>query len=318
MGSELPILHFNTPLALTLPAAAPGTLMHPVLVLVLCVVAGVGTLLALPGRRETSWARIGGVIALAAVIIFGALLAHHLADEARGGMGPYFWIFSFLAVFGAFRVVTHPRPVYSALYFVLTVMASAGLFVLLWADFMAAALVVIYAGAILVTYVFVIMLASQAQMPTTGKGNMGSLAAVTDYDTVSRDPLVASLIGFALMGVLLFVILDKSSEAIAPSAAPAKMTVSYDNSVQALGHYLMTDQLVNLELAGLILTIAMMGAIVIARRRIVTTESGPVLLETPAAEIIAGLGIEQTGGSEPDSIPVYGTDNAAAKAYPER
>ena len=75
-------------------------------------------------------------------------------------MGVYFWIFSAIALVGAVRVVTHPRPVYSALYFVLTVFATAGLFVLLWAEFMAAALVLIYAGAILVTYVFVIMLAA--------------------------------------------------------------------------------------------------------------------------------------------------------------
>jgi len=199
------------------------------------------------------------------------------------------------------------------------VMASAGLFVLLWAEFMAAALVVIYAGAILVTYVFVIMLASQAQTPAPGgKSNMGSLSAVTDYDTVSRDPLVASLIGFALMGMLLFVILDQSAGAIPPTVTPPKITDHYDSSVQELGRYLMTDQLVNLELAGLILTIAMMGAIIISRRRIVSTESGPVLLETEQAEVIAAMGIEQTGGSDPDSIPVYGTDNAAVKAYPER
>jgi NADH-quinone oxidoreductase subunit J len=317
MGSEL-LITLNTLMAIILPAAAPGTVMHPLLVLVLCLAAGIGTVLALPGKRETSWAKIGGVIALATGVIFAALLAHHLADVGRGGMGPYFWIFSFLAVFGAFRVITHRRPVYSALYFVLTVMASAGLFVLLWAEFMAAALVVIYAGAILVTYVFVIMLASQAQMPASGKSNMGSLAAVTDYDTVSRDPLVASLIGFALMGMLLFVILDKSAGAIPSTVTPPPITENYDTSVQALGHYLMTDQLVNLELAGLILTIAMMGAIIISRRRIVSTESGPVLLETEQAEVIAAMGIEQTGGSDPDSIPVYGTHDSALKGYPER
>jgi NADH-quinone oxidoreductase subunit J len=318
MGSEL-LISLNTPMAITLPAAAPGTVMHPLLVLVLCLAAGVGTVLALPGKRETSWAKIGGVIALATAVIFAALLAHHLADIGRGGMGPYFWIFSFLAVFGAFRVITHRRPVYSALYFVLTVMASAGLFVLLWAEFMAAALVVIYAGAILVTYVFVIMLASQAQTPAPGsKGSVGSLAAVTDYDTVSRDPLVASLIGFALMGMLLFVILDQSKGAIPSTVTPPKITADYDSSVQELGRYLMTDQLVNLELAGLILAISMMGAIIISRRRIVSTESGPVILETEQSEVIAAMGIEQTGGSDPDSIPVYGTHDAALKGYPER
>ena len=76
---------------------------------------------------------------------------------------------------GAIRVVTHPKPVYSALYFVLTVFASAGLFVLLWAEFMAAALVLIYAGAILVTYVFVIMLAAEAPPPgAAGRSGPGA------------------------------------------------------------------------------------------------------------------------------------------------
>src|SRR6185503_7620582 len=98
----------------------------------------------------------------------------------------YFWIFSAIALLGALRVVTHPRPVYAALYFVLTVFATAGLFILLWAEFMAAALVLIYAGAILVTYVFVIMLAAQPAedgAPVSGSAR----AALAEYDAVSRE-----------------------------------------------------------------------------------------------------------------------------------
>src|SRR2546421_9650034 len=108
-------------------------------------------------------------------------------------MTVYFWISAAVAVAGARRVITHPRPVYSALYFVLTVMASAGLFVLMWAQFMAAALVLIYAGAILVTYVFVIMLASEAA--PAGAGMRQQLA---EHDAISREPVVASAVGFAL------------------------------------------------------------------------------------------------------------------------
>ena len=126
-------------------------------------------------------------------------------------MNLYFWIFSAIGIFGAARVVTHPRPVYSALYFVLTVFATSGLFILLWAEFMAAALVLIYAGAILVTYVFVIMLASQASAP-------GESAAqqMADCDAVSREPLIASAVGFAVMGMLLFVIFDRANGLIPP------------------------------------------------------------------------------------------------------
>src|SRR5437762_1754512 len=142
--------------------------LSPVLLMVLCAVAGVGTVLLLPSRREAPLSKIGAVILLSAGLIFAAILVRFSAGSGAGGMGAYFWIFSAIAIVGAVRVVSHPRPVYSALYFVLTVFASAGLFVLLWAEFMAAALVLIYAGAILVTYVFVIMLAASATPVTAG------------------------------------------------------------------------------------------------------------------------------------------------------
>jgi NADH-quinone oxidoreductase subunit J len=223
--------------------------------------------------------------------------------------------------------VTHPKPVYSALYFVLTVFASAGLFVLLWAEFMAAALVLIYAGAILITYVFVIMLASQATGEGTGAADKdgpgaggGGLAAVTEYDHVSREPVVAAAVGFALMGMLLFVIFDKA-DAIQkkPQAAMgtgmAEVDSPYRGSTQQIGHYLFNNQLVNLELAGLLLTISMVGAIVIARRRVLSTE--PI-----GASVGKGPGDTQVGpatpiSDDPFSIPVYGTDNPRQKAYPE-
>jgi NADH-quinone oxidoreductase subunit J len=295
-------------------AIAASRVLSPLLILVLCAVAGFATFLALPGRREAAIAKVGGAMVLVVFVILGALLAHYASGYGHGGMGIYFWIFSLLAVFSAFRVVTHRKPVYSALYFVLTVMASAGLFVLMWAEFMAAALVVIYAGAILVTYVFVIMLASQAAAPESKGGRV--MLDTADYDTNSRDPLVAAVIGFALMGVLLFVIFDKADGAIPSTVTPPAVTANYDSSVQALGGYLMQDQLVNLELAGLILTIAMVGAIVIARRRIIMTDGVSEMVETPATDSISALPFSNTY-DDPHAIPVYGTDNPAAKAYPE-
>src|SRR3954470_9636073 len=200
------------------PLLAQSVPISPLVILVLCVVAGVGTVLLLPSRREASFRKIGGAILLAAGLIFAALLVRMTAGEAKGGMGPYFWIFSAIAIIGAIRVVTHSKPVYSALYFVLTVFASAGLFLLLWAEFMAAALVLIYAGAILITYVFVIMLAAEAT-PSGAGTTGGSMAGLNETDNVSRDPLIASAVGFTLMGVLLFVVFDKASAI--PAAAPA-------------------------------------------------------------------------------------------------
>jgi NADH-quinone oxidoreductase subunit J len=318
------VSHVSGPLlAVEPPQAFP---LSPVLILVLCVVGGVGTVLALPSARETSWRKIGAVLLGAAGLILAALLVRSAAGPAgtpRAGVGPYFWIFSAIALAGAMRVVTHPRPVYAALYFVMTVMASAGLFVLLSAEFMAAALVLIYAGAILVTYVFVIMLAAQA----------GSQLA--EYDATSREPLATSTVGFLLMGVLLLVIFDRaqgltrvepprepgladrmgmfpqSEGAVAAANDRAPALVVASSPTQQLAQYLFAHQLVNLELAGIILTVAMVGAIVIARRRVTGAEAA----FEPVAE---AAGIEAPGGSDdPHAIPIVGTDDPRQKEYPE-
>jgi NADH-quinone oxidoreductase subunit J len=289
-------------------------LLSPVLILVLCVVAGVGTVLLLPGRREAVLRKIGGVILLAGGLIFAALLVHAVGNQGRGQMSVYFWLFSIIAIFGAIRVITHPRPVYSALYFVLTVLASAGLFILLWAEFMAAALVIIYAGAILVTYVFVIMLATQSAPAGDVEGN--EMGGIPEYDAVSREPVIASAVGFTLMAVLLFVIFDRApaSPNVPPAPTPVANAsgagVPSPGSVQAVGEYLFRNQLVNLELAGLILTIAMVGAILISRRRVQIIS--PI---TGQAEVL--LGPATPVDDNPHSIPVYGTENPRAKAYPE-
>jgi NADH-quinone oxidoreductase subunit J len=306
-------------------AEAPPTPAHnvlaPVLVIVLCAVAGIGTLLLLPSRREATFRKIGGAVVLVAFLILTALLIHHANALGRGQMSVYFWVFSAIAVAGGFRVITHPRPVYSALYFVLSVMATAGLFILLWAEFMAAALIVIYAGAILVTYVFVIMLATQSVASgasTTAHAPAGEVGALAEYDVVSREPVVACAIGFTLMAVLLFVIFDRAPSTPGGGVALATPIPAVSNpqgyapgSVQALGVYLFKSQLVNLELAGLILTIAMVGAILIARRRVLV----PTEVAGGAAEVYNAPATPID--DNPHSIPVYGTNNPRAKAYPQ-
>jgi NADH-quinone oxidoreductase subunit J len=272
-------------------------------ILTLCVVAGIGTVLLLPSRREAAMRKIGGAVLTVAGLVFLLLLIRFSAGRAEtagGRLGPYFWIFASIALFGAIRVVTHQRPVYSALYFVLTVMASAGLFVLLQAEFMAAALIIIYAGAILITYVFVIMLAAQT-IPSDKP-----LAGVIEYDAVSREPLASSMIGFALAGVLLFVLFDRAQGLPAAGASAGSV-----GSAESLGRYLFTRQVVSLEVAGLILTLCMVGAIIIARRRVV----GGLVTEDSAIENVTGPATPVD--DNPHSIPVYGTDNPRAKAYPE-
>jgi NADH-quinone oxidoreductase subunit J len=286
-------------------------LVEPMTILLLCVIGGVGTIFLLPGRKQLP--KLGGVLLTIAGIALSLIIFRATAGQVKSDTGPYFWIFSVIALVAAIRVITHPRPVYSALYFVVTVFASAGLFILMYAEFMAAALVLIYAGAILITYVFVIMLAASAQSPN----DRSPLAGLADCDLNSREPFSAAIVGFALMGVLLFVIFDKAEPfpAVIPDTSSGTAAMSGDEQVhgstQSIGQYLFQNQMVNLELAGLILTVSMVGAIVIARRRVVGVDQS----FEPTVETISSNATPVN--DDPHSIPVYGTTNPKQKAFPQ-
>lgn len=184
-----------------------GLFTHPYVLYVLLALLGVGVVLALP-RRARRYQTLG--VLLAAVV--GGVVMVWLGARATAGGGPlpnlYFYIFALLALAGALRVITHPRPVYAALYFVMTILASSGLFLILSAEFMAFALVIVYAGAILITYLFVIMLATQAPSETETDVLMA-------YDTQAREPLAATVAGFVLLGVL-SALMMRGTAALAP------------------------------------------------------------------------------------------------------
>jgi len=296
----------------TLQPADAGTglyLIAPTVILILCVAGGVGTFLLLPGRKQSP--RLGALLLIIAGLIFGLILFRTVVGQASSDTGPYFWIFSAIAVVGAIRVITHSRPVYSALYFVLTVFATAGLFILMYAEFIAAALVLIYAGAILITYVFVIMLAASAQTV----GDRSPLAGLAECDIQSREPFTAACVGFALMGVLLFVIFDKAERLAQFNFTPPAAGLSADElvhgSTQSIGQYLFQNQMVNFELAGLILTVSMVGAIVIARRKVADINQR----FEPSIETISANATPVN--DDPRSIPVYGTTNPKQKSFPQ-
>lgn len=103
-----------------------------------------------------------------------------------------FYAFSGLAVLGAAMLVTNHNPARAALSFTLVVLSSCGLFLLLGAPFLMAATIIIYAGAIIVTFLFVLMLAQQA--------------GLSDADARSREPVFATLTGFLLLATILYVL----------------------------------------------------------------------------------------------------------------
>lgn len=282
-----------------------------------CLVGAIGLYLILrPGRSAISG--VGALLGLGAA----AWLVVAIAGEvAAGGDRPnaFFYIFALIAVAAAVRMITHHRPVYAALYFVLVVLASAGLFLLLEAEFLAFALIIVYAGAILITYLFVLMLAQQASEP-------GHEEEQAEYDVVAREPLAASAVGFLLLGLFCHMIHTGAPQLAPPptheteGAAWSKLEqmprqlaqviqaelpgaeapeggfhIEVDEgqavvramnpetgreqfvmlpdeampqNVQAVGVALVAEFPASLELAGVILLMAMFGAVVLARRQI--------------------------------------------------
>ena len=166
-------------------------------------------------------------------------------------------MFGLIAIAAAVRMITHPRPVYAALYFVIVVLSSAALFLLLEAEFMAFALIIVYAGAILITYLFVLMLAEQAPQP-------GQEAGQPEYDRVPREPAAAATVGFVMLALLSDVIFNGTAQ-LAPPTAHSEGAV---DNIERVGRALVADFPVSLELAGVILTMAMFGAVVLAQRQI--------------------------------------------------
>lgn len=170
-------------------------ILNPFVLYALVALGAVGVCLALP-RRGVNPQVFGGIIAgTAAGLVILMLGARAVADGA-GLVNPFFYVFGIAAIASGLRMVTHPKPVYAALYFTLTILATAGLFLILASEFMAFALVIVYAGAILITYLFVIMLASQSGKESAEEG----LAA---YDTESREPVISTVACFVLLAALL-------------------------------------------------------------------------------------------------------------------
>lgn len=147
------------------------------------------------GRQPAKLGALIGVLALGGLLVY---LLRRIPDDAAGPH-TYYYLFTIIALASAVRVITHARPVYSALFFVMVVLSVAGLFIVLEAEFMAFAMVIIYAGAILVTYLFVIMLATTPQ--ARGEAPVSAM-----YDRFAREPVSSAVLGFALVAVLAHVI----------------------------------------------------------------------------------------------------------------
>lgn len=224
------------------------------------VLGAVGLYFVLP-RTGPSKTVIGATLGVAALVGLFVLLGAHGAAERSDKT--YFYLFSATAILAAARVITHPKPVYSAIYFVAVVIAVAVLLLLQEAEFLAVALIIIYAGAILVTYLFVIMLAQQPGSPI--------------YDRRTREPFLAVMVGFVLMAMIAGrageLPARAAEKAILPEGgripASAAVLPTMGNTM-AIGAAVTTRYVVALELSGILLLVSMVGAIALSRKRIIS------------------------------------------------
>ncbi len=164
-----------------------------------------------------------------------------------------FYAFAFVAIAAGVMVVASRNPVHSVLFLILAFFNAAGLFVLVGAEFIAMILVVVYVGAVAVLFLFVVM--------------MLDINFVELRQGFMRYLPVGALIGVVLAAELLFVLAawSISGEAAGAAAAPAPAPAETPNT-HALGEILYTRYVYLFQAAGLILLVAMIGAIVLTLR----------------------------------------------------
>ena len=165
------------------------------------------------------------------------------------------WVFAALAIGGAIGMITGRNPVASLLFLVLTFFSLAAIYVLLGAHFIAATQVIVYAGAIMVLFLFVIMLL-----------NLG-----TDYHSDVRRGLWI-VIGFVAAGIVGFALTrgltGPEVAASGANGAAVDAAVRELGAVGAIAQPLFRDWLVPFELTSLLLLVAAIGAVLLAKRRV--------------------------------------------------
>ena len=159
----------------------------------------------------------------------------------------HFYLFGVIAIASALAFVTRESPVAAALWLVNTMFSLAALYVMLDAHFIGVIQVLVYAGAIMVVFLFVVMLLNL--------GHAGDVSDVRGW----RGRLAAGALGVLLVAQLLFMLDVRVREPGPDARVPA-------NAVSGVAQSLFTDQLVAFELTSVLLLAAIVGAVVLARR----------------------------------------------------
>jgi NADH-quinone oxidoreductase subunit J len=162
----------------------------------------------------------------------------------------FFYLFAGTCIAAAFMVIASKNPVHSVLFLILAFVNAAGLFVLLGAEFLAMILIIVYVGAVLVLFLFVVMMLD------------------VDFSELRQGSLQYLPVG-AFVGIILLIelVLVVFTWTIAPDvqqaiATPTPPLATMPNT-EALGHVLYTRYAYFFQAAGIVLLVAMIGAIVL-------------------------------------------------------
>jgi NADH-quinone oxidoreductase subunit J len=161
-----------------------------------------------------------------------------------------FYAFAVVLVFAAFGVITARNPVHAALWLVLSFFNAAGIWMLLKAEFLAISLVLVYVGAVMVLFLFVVMMLDI---------NLDKLR-----EGFWKNSKLGFIVGGLMLGEMAFVLMSPLFDSQVPASAPANQP-GYSN-VKELGRLIYTDYVFPFEVAALILLVAIIAALALTLR----------------------------------------------------
>ncbi|MGE0024570.1 MAG: NADH-quinone oxidoreductase subunit J [Geminicoccaceae bacterium] len=163
----------------------------------------------------------------------------------------FFYLFAILALASGAMVIVAKNPVHAVLFLILTFFNAAGLFILLGAEFLAMLLVIVYVGAVAVLFLFVVMMLDV---------DFAELRA----GFIKNAP-VGLLVGGVVLAELVLLVLARGAAPVTPGLAASPIPLGMTNT-EALGQVLYTKYVYIFQGAGLVLLVAMVGAIVLTLR----------------------------------------------------
>lgn len=266
--------------------------------LICLIIGGLGLWMLLPRGKEGDFGpvRYFGALLCTAALVFISQKIVLPFPKTQFSNGIAFFIMAAVSLISAVLMITSRNPVHSAMWFALVLLTNSGLYLLNGAEFLAAATIIIYAGAIIVTFLFVIMLAQPR--------------GTAQYDHYSREPAMSCIAGvllaWTLTGTISFVATQElrspadrltaartgeSLFTMMPSHGASGAVLSrHGQSLQILdsqtrshmdgiGRALFLNHYVSIEVIGVILLIAVVGALLIA------THGHPSKIHSPNTDL---------------------------------